>query len=358
MGLKIMNGRGLSDNKGKKKIQECEAAGRGQVLRRTLRTAGAIFGAFLLVGTMVTPLCAQSYPNKPIRLIIPSAPGGGSDIVGRVIGKKLAERLGQPVVVENRPGAGGNIGTEFVAKTKPDGYTIVLVSPSFTIGPSIYKQHYYDPVKDFAPISMVAAAHNLLLVRPSLPVKNLKELVDYAKANPGKLNFGTSGIGTPGHLAIELFKSLAKINIVHVPYKGLSPAVIGVIGGEVDMMVSNVSMAMPHIQAGKVRAFAVLSHERLPLLPDVPTAKEAGIDNWEVMMWWGILAPAGTPRDIVSRLNVEWARSAVLPDTIEMIKNAGLEPMSGKPEQLSEFVKVELDLWAKVIKEANIKSFD
>ena len=198
----------------------------------------------------------------------------------------------------------------------------------------------------------------MLFVRPSLPVKNLKEFVEYAKANPGKLNYGSSGIGATTHLAAELLKSLAKINIVHVPYKGGGPALIGLMGGEIDMVVSATSAALPQIQAGKVRALAVLSNERLPSLPNVPTAKEAGIDNCEVTSWYGILAPAGTPRDIVNRLNAEWIKIAAMPDTKEKMQNAGFEPLSSTPEQFSEFLKTEIVRWAKVIKEANIPKID
>ena len=207
----------------------------------------------------------------------------------------------------------------------PTGTPSFSITPAITISPSLYKKLNYDPIKDFAPISLVAQIPNVLLVRPSLPVKNLKEFVEYAKANPGKLNYGSSGIGSSTHLAGELLKSLAKINIVHVPYKGASQALIGLMGGEVDMVVIGPPAAMPHIQAGKVRALAVLSKERVPSLPNVPTSKEAGIDNFEVTTWYGILAPAGTPRDIVNRLNAEWIKIAAMPDTKEKMQNAGFE---------------------------------
>jgi tripartite-type tricarboxylate transporter receptor subunit TctC len=309
---------------------------------------------FLLVGAMVTPLYAQTYPNKPIRLILPFQPGGTTDIIGRIIGQKFAERLGQPVVPENRPGAGSNLGIELAAKARPDGYTIVLTSPALTVSPGLYKKLNYDPVKDLAPISMVVEGHYVLVIRPALPIKNLKELVEYAKANPGKLNYGSGGIGTAPHLAGEMLKSLAKIDIVHVPYKGANLAMIGMMGGEVDMVVIGITNAVPQIQAGKVKGLAVLSSARVPSLPDVPTAKEAGIDNFEVTSWYGLLAPAGTPRDIVNRLNAEWVRIAAEVDTKEKMQNAGFETISVTPEQFSEFIRKDIVRWGKVIKDANL----
>jgi tripartite-type tricarboxylate transporter receptor subunit TctC len=261
-------------------------------------------------------------------------------------------------VPENRAGAGGNVGTEFTAKARPDGYTIVLASSGHSISPSLYKKLNYDPIKDFVPVSLVAQVHQVLLVNPSLPVKNLKELVEYAKANPGKLNFGTAGVGSTTHLAPELLKSLTNINIVHVPYKGAGPSLIGLLNGEVDILVTAIPTSLSQIEAGKVKALAVLGKERALSLPKVPTAKEAGIDKLEVPIWYGILAPAGTPRDIVTRLNAEWVKIAATPDTSETMQKAGGEPVSSTPEQFSEFIKADTDLWAKVIKGANIPKID
>ena len=350
-----MNGTAWWNAQGGKAVQPHQPAGHGQAAQRIRMTAGTIMGAVILIGAMIAPLCAQTYPGKPLRLIIPfPGGGGGADYVGRVIGQKLAERLGQPVVIENRPGAAGNIGIELVAKAQPDGYTLLLTTPSLTISPSLYKKLNYDPVRDLAPISLVAEIPNLFLVRPSLPVRSLKEFVDYARANPGKLNFGGSGIGSSTHLATVLFMSLAKVNLVNVTYKGSAQALIGMLGGEIDVIVIGPTAAMPQIQAGKVRALAVLRNERLPSLPNVPTIKEAGIDNSEVTTWYGILAPAGTPRDIINRLNAEWIRIAAMPDTLEKMQNAGVETMSGTPEQFAELIKAEIARWAKVIKEANV----
>ena len=258
------------------------------------------------------------------------------------------------MVIENRGGAGGNIAYDVAAKVKPDGYTILQCSSTITISPSLYKKLNYDPIKDFTPISRLSQMPFLVVARPSLPVNSLKELVDYAKANPGKLNYGSSGSGSTPHLAIELLKSLTKINIVHVPYKGGGPALIGLMGGEIDMIVFPPATAIPHIPTGKVRALAVLGKQRLPSLPNVPTAKEAGIDNFEVSAWYGLLAPAGTPRDIINRLYAEWIKIEAMPDTKEQLQKAGIDPMSGTPEQFSQFLKAETVRWAKVIKEANI----
>ena len=353
-----MNGKAFRDANGGKTVQEHKPASSSHPAQRALMTAGAILGAVLLIVAMIAPLFAQSYPNKPIRLILPYPPAGSIDILGRIIGPKLSERLGQPVVPENRPGAGGNVGMEIAAKARPDGYTIVIVSSGHFIGRSLYKKLNYDLIKDLAAISLIAQTHQVVLVHPSLPVKNLKELVEYARANPGKLNFGSTGIGTPGHLTSELLKSLTKINIVHVPYKGAGPALIGLMGGEVQMMVSSGAAAIPHIEADKVRALAVLSNDRARSLPNVPTAKESGIDDLDVRTWFGILAPAGTPRDIVDRLNQEWITIAAMPDTREKMDRAGVEPASGTPEQFAELIKAEVERWAKVVKEAKILPMD
>lgn len=312
--------------------------------------------ACALIGAVIAaPLCAQSYPVKPVRFILPFPAGGPTDILGRIIGQKLAVQLGQPVVPENRPGAGGNVGTEYAAKQAADGYSFVLASPSLSISPSLYAKLGYDPVKDFIPISMIAQIPNVLLVHPSVPAKTLRELVQLAKANPGKLNFGSGGLGTSNHLGSELFKSLAGLNIVHVPYKGSNEAMVGMMGGHVDMVVIGVPPTLPHIKAGRVRPLAVLAAERLPYLPDVPTAKEAGIANYEVTTWYVIAVPASTPRDIVMRLNTEWVKAADAADVKERMRASGFEPMSSTPEQASDFVKAEIVRWAQVIKDAKLK---
>jgi len=313
---------------------------------------------FFLVVATVLPLWAQSYPTKPIRFVLPYPPGGPTDFLGRLVGQKLGERLGQPVVPDNRPGAGGNVGSEVAAKAPPDGYTITIGGLWLSISPSLYRKLNYDPLKDLAPVSIVSQSPNLLLVHPSLPVKSIKDLVEYARANPGKLNFSSSGVGSPLHLAGELFKSLVKIDIVHVPYKGGGgPALTALMGGEVQMMVLGPGASMPQIHAKKVKALAALTTERIPSLPEVPTAKEAGIDL-VVTSWHGILAPAGTPRDIVNRLNTEWARIAAMPDVQEKMQNSGFDAKSNTPEQFAEFIKAETALWGRVIREAKVPIID
>ena len=316
-----------------------------------------VIGACALLGAMIAlPLGAQSYPARPVRFILPFPAGGPTDLLGRIIGQKFAVQLGQPVVPENRPGAGGNVGTEYGAKQPADGYAIVLASPSLAISPSLYKKLGYDPVKDFTSVSMVAQIPNVLLVHPSVPVKTLMELVRLAKANPGKLNFGSGGLGTSNHLGSELFKSLAGVNIVHIPYKGSNEAMVGMMGGHVDMVVIGVPPTLPHIKAGRVKPLAVLAAERLAYLPNVPTAKEAGIANYEVTTWYDLIVPAGTPREIVTRLNAEWIKIAEMPDTRERMQTAGFEPMTSTPEQAAEFVKTEIVRWARVIRDANLKA--
>lgn len=309
---------------------------------------------FLLVSAWITPVCGQTYPSKPIRILLPMNPGGVTDILGRIICQKLGERLGQPFVPENRPGAGGNIGLELAARARPDGYTIVLSPPAIAVSPSLYKKLNYDPVKDLDPISLVAEIPNVLVVRASLPVNSLKELVALAKANPGKLNFGSGGLGTTNHLTGEILNNLAKIKIVHVPYKGVNQAMMAMMGGEVDMVAIGAPSSLTQIQAGKVKALAVLSERRLPSLPNVPTAREAGMDNFEVSAWYGLLAPAGTPRDIIIRLNAEWVRIAATIDARESIQKIGFEPLASTPEQFAEFIKTETARWRKVVREANL----
>jgi tripartite-type tricarboxylate transporter receptor subunit TctC len=327
---------------------------RSPAIQRALMTAAVIVVAVLLSAATAAPLGAQTYPNRPIRFILPFPPGGATDILGRIIGQKFAERLGQPVVPENRPGGAGNIGLEATANAKPDGYTIVLTVQTIAISPSLFKKLNYDPVKDFAPITLVGQIPNVVVVRPALPVKNLKELVAYAKANPKKLNYGSGGTGNANHLVFELLKNLTQIDIVHVPYKGVNQAMIGLMGGEVDMVSIGPPAALPHIQAGKVRALAVLQKERVPTLPDVQTSREAGVENFEVVSWYGILAPAATPRDIINRLNAEWLKIAAMPDTKAKMESAGVEPLSSTPEQFADFIKTETVRWSKVIKEANL----
>jgi tripartite-type tricarboxylate transporter receptor subunit TctC len=318
------------------------------------KRAAILILALFLTGVTIAPLCAQTYPSKPVRFILPFPAGGLTDVLGRIMAQKFADGLGQPIVPENRPGAGGTLGIEIVAKARPDGYTIVLSAPAIAISPHLYKQLNFDPLKDLAPITLVAETPNVLCVRASLPVKNLADLVALAKATPGKLNYGTGGTGSSLHIAAELFKSLAKVNIIHVPYKGVTQAMVGMIGNEVDMVVIGIPTSLQHIQSGKVRALAVLSERRLPELPDVPTAREAGIDQLETSIWYGLMATGGTPRDIVNRWNAEWLRIVAMPDTREKMQKVGFEPLSSTPEQFTEFIRKETARYGKVIREANL----
>lgn len=298
---------------------------------------------------------AQAYPSKPIRLVLPFPAGGPTDIVGRILGQKLSDALGQPVVQDNRPGAGGNLGADQVAKSPPDGYTLLLSSPSISISPSLYKKMPYDPQKDLAPISLIAGIPNVMLVHPSVPAKTLKEFVALAKARPGKLNFGSGGAGTTNHLASELLKTLTKTDIVHVPYKGSNQAMLALLGGEVDMVVIAVPPALPQIEAGRVRPLAVLNENRVATLPKVPTSKEAGIDNFVVPVWYGILAAGNTPREIINRLNTELGKIVAMPDVKERFAAAGVEPYHSTPERFASFIKSEAVRYGQVIKNAGIQ---
>ena len=305
--------------------------------------------------TLYVDACAQAYPTKTVRMIMPFPPGGPTDIVGRLVAAKLSEQIGQTVVADSRPGASGNVGLEIAAKSPPDGYTIVLSSPVIALSPLLYGKLNYDPHKDLVPIALVGALRNVFVVHPSVPAKNLKEFIQIARRNPGKLNYGSGGIGTTTHLAPELLKSLEKLNIVHVPYKGSGLALIGLASGQVDMEVLAVPAALAQIQVGRVRALAVLSPARQSDLPDVPTAREQGFDNFDISVWYGMLAPAGTPREIISRLNGELVKAVSAPDMKPRFAQAGVEPLTSTPEEFGQFIKSEAARFDKVIKEAGIK---
>ena len=317
----------------------------------TLRIAFAVSALMCAADSVI----AQAYPVKPVRVIFPFPAGGPTDLLGRAVAQKLSDQTGQQFIADTRPGAGGNLGLELAAKAPPDGYTIVLSSPLVAISPSLYAKLNYDPAKDLAPISQIAIIQNGLLVHPSVPAKSLKEFIQLARRNPGKLNFGSGGVGTSTHLAPELLQSLAGLKMVHVPYKGSGQALVGMISGEVDMLIMAVPAAASQIQAGKVRALAVLSNQRSPLIPQVPTSKEAGVEHFEVPIWYGILAPAATPREIIMRLNAELSKALTAPDMKERLASAGIEPMTSTPEQFASFIKSETVRFAKVIKDAGIK---
>ncbi len=297
---------------------------------------------------------AQQYPTKPVRLIAPF-PTGASQILAHLIAEKLTGALGQPVVVDFRPGAGGSIGAEIAAKSPPDGYTLVILSSSHTTSPSMYKTLKYDTLKDFAPISLVATVPNVMVVHPSLPAKSLKELAQVARAHPGKLSFGSGGIGSSNHLASELFKSLTKVDIVHVPYKGASIALTHILAGEVEMVVVTVPATIPFINSGRLRGLAVLAPERAATLPGVPTTAEAGMPELVLITWYGVAAPAAVRPEIIGRLNAEIIRSIQTPGVKQQLTKVGVEPVTNTPAEFSDFVRAEVTRWARVIKEAKIQ---
>jgi tripartite-type tricarboxylate transporter receptor subunit TctC len=296
----------------------------------------------------------QAYPTKPLRLVVPFPGGASSDIVGRIIGEKLTEQIGEQVVPDNRPGAGGNLGIGFAAKSAPDGYTMVIATASIAVSPSLYLKLGYDPVKDLAPVARLTSIPNILIVHPSVPAKTLRQFINLARAQPGKLNFGSGGAGTTNHLANELLKHLEKINIVHVPYKGVTQAMTAMMGGEVDEVVMPVASALTQVRAGKVRALAVLTDQRIPSLPDVPTGIEAGVPGFTMPLWYGMFAPAGTPREIVSRLSRELIKALQSPDVKEKLAALGVDPWPGTPEQLGELLRVDIERYGQIAREAGL----
>ena len=298
----------------------------------------------------------DAYPAKPVKLILPFPPGGPTDILGRLIAENLSARLGQPVITENRGGAGGNVGAEAAARSAPDGHTIVLVAPSLAISPSLYKKLNYDPLHDFAPISLVASVPNVMVTHPSVPANNLAEFIALAKSRPGGMNFGSGGSGTSNHLAGELFNLVAGVKLVHVPYKGVNLAMNGVLAGEVHLVFIGIPVPAPHIKAGRLRALAVLAKERSPILPDVPTAAEAGLPDFDVTTWYGILAPAGTPRPIITRLNAELTKIMRSPEMKERLATLATDPLNSTPEEFGAYLKSEMAKWGDVIRKAGLKA--
>jgi tripartite-type tricarboxylate transporter receptor subunit TctC len=314
-----------------------------------------VTAAMLVVVTGAGICNAQSYPNRPLRFLVGFPPGGTSDILARTIGQKLGDAIGQQVVIENRPGAGGNIGAEAAAKSAADGYTIFMSTTSQAISVSLYSKLNYDLVRDFAPVIQAVNYTNLLVVHPSLPVKSVKELIALAKAKPGQLNYGTAGNGTPPHMTGELFKSYTGVNLQHVPYKGGAPAIADLLGGQITIMFDNVPPLLPHVQAGKMRPLAVTSLKRISVLRDVPTLDEAGLKGFDSVAWNGVLAPAGTPKEIVARLNAEILRILGMSDVRERLSSQGADPVGGTPEQFAALIRDEIRKWAKVVKDSGAK---
>ncbi len=313
-------------------------------------------GLALIACIWVGSVPAQpAYPAKPVRLISPFPPGAVVDTLCRTLAAPLGELLGQPVVVENRTGAGGNVGMEVVAKAPPDGYTIGMGGiGTHGINPSVYAKMPFDSVRDFAPITFVASNINVLVVHPSVPAQDVLQLIAHARANPGKLSFGSAGTGTSQHLAGELFKQIARVEMTHIPYKGAGPAVSDLIGGQIPLMFVDISASLGHIRAGKLRALGVTTRERTPLL-DVPTLIEQGIADFDVNAWFGLFAPAGTPREVVMRLHAEASKALRMTATRERLESVGLKPAPNTPEEFAQFIRIELDRWAKVAKAANIR---
>jgi tripartite-type tricarboxylate transporter receptor subunit TctC len=309
---------------------------------------------FILAGSAVMlalPVSAQTYPDRPIRLVVPFPPGGGSDITGRTIAQKLGEALGQQIIVDNRGGAGGNIGTDIVAKAAPDGYTICMaLSGPFSINGSLMGKLPFDPLKDFALITLAGATPNLLVAHPSVPAQSVKELIALAKASPGKLNFASSGVGTPAQLAGELFNTMAGVKLVHVPYKGAAPALTDLLAGQVQLMFSTMPPALPQVKAGKLKALAVTSAKRSLTTPELPTIAEAALPGFEAITWYGMAAPAGTPAAIVKKLNAEVVKLLHLPEVKERLLATGTEASGTSPEEFAAYIKSEIVKWAKVVK--------
>jgi tripartite-type tricarboxylate transporter receptor subunit TctC len=312
---------------------------------------------FMLVLLGIFPVQAQEpYPSRPLRMILPFPPGGGTDILGRMIAERLSAALGQPVVTENRGGAGGNVGAEAAARAAPDGYTIVLVAPSLAISPTLYSKLNYDPVRDFAPITLVATVPNVIITHPSINAATLKDFIAAARAKPGGLNFGSGGAGTSNHLAGELFNIVADVKLVHIPYKGVNLAMQDVLAGNVHFVVIGIPAAAPHIRSGKLRALAVIAPARSPALPDVPTIAEAGLADFDVTTWYGVLAPAGTPRAIVARLNQELVRIMHSPELKDRLAATGTDPRTSTPEEFAAYIKQEIAKWGDVVRRANLKA--
>jgi tripartite-type tricarboxylate transporter receptor subunit TctC len=311
--------------------------------------------AALAAPTAFAQPAAQKYPDKPIRFIVPFPPGGGNDILARAIAPKMGEFLGQPVVIDNRAGAGGNIGTDLAAKSAPDGYTILIASNQVTINPWLYSKLPFDIEKDFVAVAQAASVPMVLAVHPSVPANTLKEFIALAKASPGKLNHSTPGNGTPQHIAFEVFNHAAGVKVTHVPYKGTGPAIADLIGGQVQSAIGTMASLEQHVKAGKLRALGVTTPKRSATMPSVPTIAEAGLPGFEVPLWYSILAPAGTPKEIVARLSAEIAKALAVPETRERLTAQGFDVNYLNPEQMSELMRHDIARWQKSIRDIGLK---
>jgi len=308
----------------------------------------------VLCATGVCQAQAQSYPAKPIRLVSGFPAGGANDYHARVVAQKMTELLGQNVIVENRAGAGGNIGADAVAKAPPDGYLLLMGFGSMTVAPSIYAKLPYDVVRDFAPVSLVCRIQNVMVIHPSIPAKNVKELIALAKARPGRMNYASSGVGATPHLSAEMFKSMAGVDIVHVPYKGDTPAFIDLLAGQVDFMITVVQSTLVYIGSGRLRPLAVTGTTRASALPDVPTMREAGLKDYELVSWFGLMAPAGTPKSVVDTLHATTVKIVGMQDVQEKFTQGGSEPATSTPEQFAQQISADVAKFAKIVKAAGI----
>jgi tripartite-type tricarboxylate transporter receptor subunit TctC len=323
------------------------AAAKRQLLQRCV---GSVILAAIAGGA-----CAQEYPVRAVRIVVGYSPGGGSDVISRVLARKLSESFGQSVVVDNRPGAGGILGTEIVARAAPDGHVLGTIPSTHAINPSLFRKLPYDPVKDFTFINMMATSPNIVAVHPSLPVRSVKELIDLARRRPGELSFGSAGVGTTTHLAGEYFRSLAKISAVHIPYKGSGQAQIDLAGGQVQYIVDSLPAGLPNVRGGKTRALATTGKKRFAALPEVPTVMESGLSGYESISWWGLIGPAGLPSAVAAKLQREIVRVMNLPDVKDLLLTQGAEAWTIGPQEFLELQRSETDLYARIIREAGIK---
>jgi len=337
-------------------IAEEQPWGRKYRMSRAIRVFAAMAMSFAACGfTQVVQ--AQAFPTKPIKIVVTFPLGGAPDILSRLFGAKMQETWGHPVIVDNRPGAGGNIGADYVAKSPADGYTLVMGTVgTHAINASLYSKMPYDPVRDFAPVILVAQTPNLLVVNPAVPAKTVQELIDYAKANPGKVFFGSPGVGTSIHVSGELFNTMAGVKTVHVPYKGRQFAIPDLLAGQIQMMFDNMPSALPLAKEGKLRALAVTTARRHPAAPDIPTMSESGLPGFEATSWFAVYAPAGTPAEVVAKLNAEFNRIMTLADVREKLAGIGLDVAGGSPEVLAAYTRSELAKWAKVVRESGAKA--
>lgn len=300
------------------------------------------------------PAAAQAYPAKPVRILVPFAPGGGSDFIGRFIAQRLTDAMGRQVIVENKPGAGGVLGIDQGLRAPADGYTLVLIASSYTVNPSVYKLSF-DPIADATPIIQISQGPLVVVVKPALPAGSLKELIALARTKPGAIHFASSGQGSVIHLATELFASMAGIKMNHVPYKGTGPAMTDLLGGQTDVFFSSPAAAVPQVQAGKLRALAVTTARRIPALPNVPTVAEAALPGYDVTLWHGLIGPKGLPREVVDRINAEVTKTLKLKETADLLQNDGVAPAGGTPADFQAVIRNEIQVWRKVAADANVK---